>query len=558
MKRQLPETSTENLQDLARLVRFFILKSTAAAGSGHPTSSLSAVELMVALMFGGVFRADLKRPEYPNNDRLIFSKGHASPLLYALYAAAGRITASQLLKYRRFGSRLEGHPMPIFPYTEAPTGSLGQGLSIGVGVALSAKIDRRPFRTYVLLGDSEMAEGSVWEAIQLAAFRQLDNLTATLDVNRLGQSGPTMLQHDVRTYAKRLSSFGWQTKIVDGHRIADIIKAYREAAQTKGRPTMIIARTFKGKGISFLENKEGWHGKALGQEELRRALHELGPVNANLKGVVTPPLAHQPKRPGVKKLSLIKYQPGDEVATRKAFGQGLVRLGRAWPNLVVLDGEVKNSTMTELFEQTFPRRFIQCFIAEQNMVGAALGLATRGLLPVASTFAAFFTRAFDQLRMTQYAGTHQVFVGTHAGVHIGEDGASQMGLEDIAMFRTLQDSIVLYPADAVAMEKLLERALRAEGIVYLRATRAVTPVLYQPTTRFTIGGSSVLRTSTQDQATIVGAGITLHQALRAAEILKKRNVSVRVIDLYSIKPVDSVTLRKAARQTGRLLVVEDH
>lgn len=555
---RMDRSPTEHLQKLARLVRAYILRSTTAAGSGHPSSSLSAVELMTALLFGGVFRADLKNPALPNNDRLIFSKGHAAPLLYALYAAAGRLRPRDLLRLRKFGSRLEGHPMPVFPYTEFPTGSLGQGLSAGVGVALAAKIDRLPFRTYVLLGDSEMTEGSVWEALQLASFRRLENLTAILDVNRLGQSGPTMVQHDVQTYARRVGSFGWKTLVVDGHEIPAIQEAYRTALATRGQPTMIIAKTLKGKGVSFLENQEGWHGKAVPHKELKAALGEIGKVDLTARGTVTPPRMVQPRRPKTRPTRDASYQLGEPVATRKAFGQGLVRLGRAFPELVVLDAEVQNSTFTEFFAQKYPNRFIQCFIAEQSMVGTAQGLASRGKLPVASTFAAFFTRAFDQLRMAQFAGLHEVFVGTHVGVHIGEDGASQMGLEDIALFRTLQDSIVLYPSDAVSMEKLLERALRAHGIVYLRATRAPTPVLYKPTTRFTIGGSAVLRSSKKDRATIVASGITLHEALKAADLLTKRNIPIRVIDLYSIKPLDAKTLRTAARETGRLLVVEDH
>lgn len=557
MEQQISTTQIGNLQSLARLVHFYILRSTTAAGSGHPTSALSAVELMVALLFGGVFRTDLKRPHYPNNDRLVFSKGHASPLLYALYAAAGRVKLPELLRYRKFGSRLEGHPMPVFPYVEAPTGSLGQGLSIGLGIAIAAQLDQLPFRTYVLLGDSEMAEGSVWEAIQLAGYRKQDNLTAILDVNRLGQSGPTMLEHDVQAYANRVKSFGWHAVVIDGRNFSEILKAYGEARSTQGKPTMIIARTFKGSGVSFLENKEGWHGKALSKEELKTALAEVGQVNLKVRGAVAPPQPATPHLIQQRPVREPRYKLGDLVATRKAVGQALVRLAPRFPKLVVLDGEVKNSTFTELFEAKYQQRFIQAYIAEQNMVGMANGLANRGKLPVTATFAAFFTRAHDQLRMAQYAGTHQIFVGTHAGVHIGEDGASQMGLEDIALFRSLHASTVLYPADAVCAERLMERALKAQGIVYLRATRANLPVLYK-TSRFFIGGSQALRHSKHDQATIVGAGVTLYEALKAADVLLKRNVNVRVIDLYSIKPLDQQTLRRAARETKHLVVVEDH
>ncbi|MBI4426341.1 MAG: transketolase [Candidatus Kerfeldbacteria bacterium] len=551
-------TTQDHLKALARLVRSHILRSTTAAGSGHPTSSLSAVELMVGLMFGGAFRSDLNRPHNPNNDRLIFSKGHAAPLLYALYAAVGRIKPSELLRLRKFGSRLEGHPMPRFPYTEFPTGSLGQGLSVGVGMALAAKLDRLPYRTYVLLGDSEMAEGSIWEAIQFASFNRLDNLTAILDVNKLGQSGPTMLGHDLRAYERRVGGFGWRTIAIDGHDLSQVLGAYASASNTRNKPTMIVAKTLKGKGVSFLENKEGWHGKALNTEELKTALTELGPINTKLHAVIELPEKRRPTLALRKPAKELRYKMNDAIATRKAFGQALVRLAPAFPNLMVLDGEVKNSTFTELLAERFPKKFIQSYIAEQNLVGTALGLATRGKLPVVSTFAAFFTRAFDQLRMAQYSQQHLVFVGTHVGVSIGEDGASQMGLEDIAMFRTLQDSVVLYPSDAISMERLVERALKARGIVYVRATRGVTPVIYKPTTRFTIGGSTILRKSNHDRATIIAAGITLHQALKAAQELAKRKINVRVIDLYSIKPIDSNTLRQAARETKHLITVEDH
>lgn len=549
---------SSELTELAKLVRWYILRSTTAAGSGHPTSCLSAVELIVALFFGNVFRADLSRPQYPNNDRLIFSKGHAAPLLYALYAAAGKLKPNDLLRLRKFGSPLEGHPMPVFPYTETPTGSLGQGLSAGIGMALSAKLNRLSFRTYVLLGDSEMAEGSVWEAIQFAAYRKIDNLTAILDVNRLGQSGPTMLGHDVHEHGRRLASFGWKTIVVDGHNLAAILRAYHQAQTIKDRPTAIVAKTIKGKGVSFTENREGWHGRALNKDELKTALAELGPVNRNVRGAMAAPQLLQPTILPRKPIHDLRYKLGQLVAPRQAFGSGIVRIAPAFPKLLVLDGEVKNSTATEQFARRFPKRFIECFIAEQNMAGIANGLAARGQLPVTATFAAFFTRAFDQLRMAQYSGTHQVYAGSHIGVHIGQDGASQMGLEDIAMFRSLQNSTVLYPADAVATERLLERALKASGLIYLRLTRAALPVIYKPTTRFTVGGSHVLRQTKHDQATIVAAGITLHEALNAANTLAKQKIPVRVIDLYSLKPIDANTLKQAARQTKHLVVVEDH
>lgn len=547
-----------DLVTLGKQIRFNLIRMTTAAGSGHLTSSLSSVELMTGLMFGGTFRADLKRPAYPNNDRLVFSKGHAAPLLYALYSAAGALPGAVLGRLRAFGSPLEGHPMPTFRFTEAPTGSLGQGLGIGVGEALAAKMSRQTYRTYVLLGDSEMAEGSVWEAIQFAGFRQLDNLVAVLDLNSLGQSGPTMLKHDASTMAKRVRAFGWETIVVDGHNLKQVLDAYQAAGKVRGRPTMIIGKTVKGKGVPVVEGKLGWHGRAMKKDEADVALKGLGPVNLKLRGQVSLPKKQQPIWPKRKPAKVLKYKLGQMVAPREALGRGLVRLGGSHPNLIVLDGEVKNSTYVELFEKKFMKRFIQSYIAEQNMVSMASGLAARGILPVSVTFGAFLTRAFDQLRMAQYAKKHQVFIGTHVGVHIGQDGASQMGLQDIAMFRTLEKSTILYPSDAVSAERLLEKGLKAEGIVYLRATRGILPVIYKPTQWFVIGGSTILRKSKSDRATIVAAGATLHEAIQAADQLAKRKIFARVIDLYSIKPIDTATLKNAIRETGRLIVVEDH
>lgn len=551
-------TDTEHLEQLSRLVRSHILRMTTAAGSGHMTSSLSAVELMVGLLFGGMFRADLANPKNPMNDRLVFSKGHASPLLYALYSVAGKVTPRELLRYRTFGSRLEGHPLPTFRYVDVPTGSLGQGLSIGIGEALAGRMDRLGFRTYVLLGDSEMAEGSIWEAIQYAGFAKLDTLTAVLDANRLGQSGPTMIGRDLSAIARRVESFGWRTLLIDGHDVNDILKAYATSMKTKDKPTMIIAKTIKGRGVSFLEDREGWHGRALDRKELKKALTELGRVNQKIRGMVAAPPQARPRISQRKKARKLRYRLGEMVATREAFGRALVRLAPTFPKLIVLDGEVKNSTFTELFARKYPARFIEAYVAEQHMVSMAGGLAARGKLPVVATFAAFFTRAFDQLRLAQYARTHQVFAGSHAGVSVGQDGPSQMGLEDVALFRALEHTTILYPADALATEKLLERSLKAEGIVYLRLTRAETPVIYSSTTPFTVGGSRVLRSSGRDRATILAAGITLHEALRAVDALAKRNILVRLIDLYSIQPIDVQTLHSAAQETGPLLVVEDH
>ena len=547
------------LEQIAKLVRYLSLVSTTEAGSGHPTSSLSAADLMTCLMFGGIFRYEVDRPAFPNNDRLIFSKGHASPLFYALWVAAGKVSEEDLMTLRKFGSPMEGHPTVAFPYTEASTGSLGQGLSIGVGMALNAKyIDKLPYRTYVLLGDSEMAEGSQYEAMEIASYYKLDNLTGILDVNRLGQRGETMYGHDLSVYEKRISSFGWDTIVIDGHSMAEILAAYDRALLVKERPVMIIARTIKGKGVSFIEDRNGWHGKALKEEELERALEEIGPVDRSVRGEISRPVDLEPQSASPQAAGEVCYEGDKPVSTRHAYGTGLVRIFPAFPDMVVLDAEVSNSTFAEIFKKEHPDRFFEMYIAEQNMVGAALGLSRRGKVPFVSTFAAFFTRAFDQIRMGQYSDANVKFCGSHAGVSIGEDGSSQMGLEDIAMFRPLLDSVVLYPSDAVSTERLVEEAAAHNGIVYIRTTRKDTPVLYSNDEQFPIGGSKVLRGSSEDAITIVAAGITLHEALAAYTELKNEGIPVRVIDLYSIKPLDRTTLKQAAHVTQAILTVEDH
>lgn len=549
----------KNIEKLAKLIRYYILRSTTEAGSGHPSSSLSAVELMAVLMFGGFFKFKKDDPKYHNNDRLIFSKGHASPLFYALWAAAGAIPEEELLSLRKLGSRLEGHPTMEFPYTEAPTGSLGQGLSIGMGMALNAKLDHLSYRTWVLLGDSEMAEGSVWEAIELASHYKLSNLIGILDVNRLGQRGSTMLEHDLDAYEKRVASFGWNTIVVDGHSIDEIKNVYTNVYTSRDdRPTMIIAKTFKGKGISFMEDKDGWHGKALKQDEYDKALAEIGEIDYEVRGAIAEP-ENTPLQPTVSRQSApLSYDPEKSVATRRAYGNALVRLANEYPHMVVLDAEVSNSTYAEFFKAAHPERFFEMYIAEQNMVGAALGLSRRGKKPCLSTFAAFLTRAHDQIRMSQYANPDMIVCGSHAGVSIGEDGASQMGLEDISLFRALLGSVVLYPSDAISCERLVERALAHSGLVYIRTTRKDTPLLYATDDQFRIGGSATLHEDATDQATIIAAGITLHEALAAHELLKHEGISVRVIDLYSIKPLDIEALEKAARETKLILTVEDH
>ncbi len=569
--------NSNSLDSLAKLIRYFILLSSTKAGSGHPTSSLSATDLMTVLMFGGYFRFDLKNPEFVNNDRLIFSKGHASPLFYSLYTAAGAIEQKELETMRKFGSRLEGHPTMFFPYTEAATGSLGQGLSIGAGMAMNAKyVDKLPYKTFVLLGDSEMAEGSVWEAIQSAVHYKLDNLIAVLDVNRLGQRGETMYGHDVKAYAKRVGAFGWETIVVDGHDLKEIDAAFKKILSSRtpqddngGRPVMIIAKTLKGKGISFLEDKDNWHGKALSEEQFGNAIEELGPVNLKLRGKVASPRNSsssevQPKSRSTKSGSPLRsnnnmeYKIGDLVATRKAYGNALVKLVETNPDVVVLDAEVSNSTYSEFVKKEHAEKFFEMYIAEQNMVGVALGFSRRGNIPFASTFAAFYSRAFDQVRMSQYSDPNIKFVGSHAGVSIGEDGASQMALEDLASFRAVQNMVVLYPSDAVSAEKLTELSAEYNGNVYIRTTRKETPVIYNTSDKFKIGGSKVVKESAKDKITVVGAGVTLHEAIKAYDQLQAEKINIRVIDLYSVKPVDAKTLQKAAQETKAIITVEDH
>ncbi len=548
----------QDLEEIAKLARYYIVKSTTMAKSGHPTSSLSAVELMTGLMFGKVFRYKLDNPNFCNNDRIIFSKGHASPLLYALWTIAGKISADELMNLRKFKSRLEGHPTKRFEYSEAATGSLGQGLSIGFGLALNAKyLDMLPYRTYVLLGDSEMAEGSVWETIQLASHYQLNNLIGIIDVNGLGQTGWTMYRKDTSLYRRMLSSFNWEAIEVDGHNYSEILSAYKTASVSNDKPVMIIAKTVKGKGVKFLENKKGFHGKAIDENNLGKALKDIGKVDKNIKGKILEP---ENLKPHVNKKIKVNNipMPKDKFATRKAYGNSLVNIFNSFPEIVALDGEVSNSTYSEVFKKNYPNNYFEMYIAEQNMVGAALGLSLRGKIPFVSSFAAFLTRAFDQIRMSQYSNTNIKFIGSHAGVSIGEDGPSQMGLEDIAMFRTLLDGVVLYPSDAISTMQLVQEAAKHKGNVYIRTTRMDLPAIYEEGENFNIGGSKILRSSDKDKVTICAAGITLHEALKAYEVLKDENIYVRVIDIYSIKPIDYLQLLKAKRETGAIITVEDH
>ncbi|MEV4036177.1 transketolase [Streptomyces umbrinus] len=548
---------TRQLTELGQQLRVDSVRAADAAGSGHPTSSMSAADLL-AVLFANHLRYDFDRPAHPGNDRFILSKGHASPLMYAAYKAAGAINDTELMTFRRLGSRLEGHPTPRrLPWVETATGSLGQGLPVGVGIALSGKrLDRVGYRVWVLCGDSEMAEGSVWEAAEHAGYEHLDNLTAIVDVNRLGQRGPTRHGHDLDAYARRFHAFGWHTVEVDGHDVDAIDRAYREAVATVGQPTAIIARTLKGKGVASVQDREGLHGKPLPDAE--EAIAELGGVRDLRVEVRQPPAARMLHAVRAGHLELPRYETGDAVATRNAYGQALAALGTARGDVVVLDGEVSDSTRAEFFAKEHPDRFFECYIAEQQLVAAAVGLAARGWVPYVSTFAAFLTRAHDFVRMASVSGAGINLVGSHAGVAIGQDGPSQMGLEDLAMFRAVHGSTVLYPCDGNQTAKLVAEMAGCEGVRYLRTSRGEMPVLYGPNEEFPVGGSKVLRASPQDRLTVVAAGVTVHEALKAADALAADGISVQVIDLYSVKPVDRRALREAAERTGCLLTVEDH
>ena len=545
----------KQLQELGQQFRVDSIRCAAAAKSGHPTSGMSAADLM-AVLVANHYRYDFGDPKRAENDRLIFSKGHASTLLYAIFRATGAISDEEMLQYRQFGSVLEGHPTPRIPWVDVATGSLGQGLPLGVGMALAGKyLDRLPYRVWVLSGDSEMAEGSVWEAFEHAAHYELDNLTAILDVNRLGQRGETMVGWDVDIYRDRAHAFGWETIEVDGHDVEAVARAYTEAAGTTGKPTVVIARTIKGKGVKAVENQPGWHGKALDNPD--EAIAELGGLRNIHVDVAQPEPAEAHTFPGGT-LELPRYDVGDEVATRKAYGEALAALGSARGDVVALDGEVSNSTFAEIFAKAHPERYFEMYIAEQQLLAAAVGLSARGWNPFASTFAAFFSRAYDFIRMAAISRANLRLAGSHAGVSIGEDGPSQMALEDIASLRAVHSSTVLQPCDANQTAKLVAAMADLKGIVFLRTLRPNTPVIYDADEDFEIGGSRVLRSSVTDDVTVVASGVTVHEAIKAAETLADEDIGVRVIDLYSIKPIDVEALHAAAEATGRIITVEDH
>jgi transketolase len=552
-------TAIDTLKEKGRRLRINSIRATTEAGSGHPSSCLSAADL-VSVIFFNEMRFDPKDPHNPNNDRFVLSKGHAAPLLYAAYAESGIISEKDVLSLRRLDSIYEGHPTPRIPWVDVATGSLGQGLSAGLGNALNARMDKVPYNTYVLLGDGECAEGQVWEAAALATYYKTSNLYAVVDVNGMGQSQHTMDRFDVDRFAAKFRAFGWFAVTVDGHNYDEVVAAFEKCRREAGElPRAIIAKTFKGKGVSALENREGWHGKPVPRQDLDKVLSEL-----------SQPFASDGYRPNLPQSIPAKHDEGpieitvsrklgDSVATREAYGDALVKIAEKSARVVGLDGDTKNSTFSEKLLKAHPDRFFEMFIAEQNMVGVATGLSARGKIPFVSTFAAFLARAYDQIRMAGVSQSNVKFCGSHAGVSIGEDGPSQMGLEDIAMFRPIPGSMILYPCDAVSTERLVAEAARRPGICYIRTSRPKTPVLYSNEETFLIGGSKVLRKSGNDRVTVIGAGITVHEALAAASKLEAEGIAIRVIDAYSVKPIDAGTILTAAKETGgRIVVVEDH
>lgn len=548
-------------QQQADLIRKWSIIATTEAASGHPTSCMSAADI-AAVLFDKYFTYDIKKPLNIYNDRFVLSKGHAAPLLYTVFAMAGAYKLEDLKTLRKDGSIFEGHPVPKFVYTEAATGSLGQGLSVGAGLALAAKRENRNCKIYVLTGDGELAEGQVWEAANFASFYKLNNLIAILDINRLAQSGETMFGHDVKKYADRFAAFGFETIVIDGHDFKEIDNALNTAVNNEtDRPVAIIAKTKKGKGVSFTEDKDGWHGKAFKKEDMQKVLKELSDADDKLTFRFKKPLdANGAASTTAAPATDIKFDPAKEYATREVFGEVLAALGRQNKNIYALDGDVKNSTFTEKYLDAIPERFVECYIAEQNMVSVAAGLSRIGKIPVVATFGAFLTRAADQIRMARISEANIKFVGSHVGVSIGEDGASQMALEDIALFGAMPDTIILQPADAIATSKLLPLMLTHNGFAYMRTLRPKTKIIYNAQQQFTIGGSAILRKSNDDALTIAATGITVFEALQAADELEEEGIHVRVVDIYSINPVDKATLIQCLQETQQqaLLTVEDH
>ncbi|XP_029477662.1 transketolase-like [Oncorhynchus nerka] len=557
-----PDQQTlQALRNVANRLRINSIKATTAAGSGHPTSCCSVAEIMSVLFFNTM----KYRPEDPrniNNDRFVLSKGHAAPVLYAVWAEAGYLKDSELLNLRKVDSILEGHPVPKQQFVDVATGSLGQGLGAACGMAYTGKyFDKASYSVYCLLGDGEMSEGSVWEAMSFASYYQLDNLVAILDINRLGQSDPAPLQHHVEKYQKRCEAFGWNAIIVDGHSVEELTKVL---SQPRHQPTAIIAKTIKGKGISAAEDKMGWHGKPLPKEMAEGVMKDIQARIMNTTKRLYPATPTEDSLPvslrNVRMPNAPNYKLGEKIATRKAYGMALAKLGRYNEHVVALDGDTKNSTFSELFKNEHPERYVECYIAEQNMVSIAVGCATRDRNVVfASTFATFFTRAYDQLRMAAISESNINLCGSHCGVSIGEDGPSQMGLEDIAMFRAIPTATVFYPSDGVSTEKAVELAANTKGVCFIRTSRPENSVLYNSNEDFQVGQAKVVYKTNDDHVTVIGAGVTLHEALAAAEMLKKERINIRVIDPFTIKPLDSKTIIEHAKATrGRIVTVEDH
>lgn len=561
-----PESKTiRELKDIATKLRIHSIEATQASKSGHPTSCASMAEIMSVLFFH-TMRYKVSVPRDPSNDRFVLSKGHAAPILYAAWAEAGLYPSSELLNLRKFDSDLEGHPTPRLNFIDVGTGSLGQGLSVAAGMAYVGKnYDKASYRVYCVIGDGEAAEGSIWEALHFSSYYKLDNLCAIFDINRLGQSEPTSLQHNMEVYRKRLEAFGFNALVVDGHDVEELAKAFHEAQNTKGRPTAILAKTFKGKNFPNIEDLDNWHGKPLGNKANEIIQHLTGLLKN------PGPLGLHPQKPlvedapvvditNVKLASPPSYKIGEQVATRLAYGTALAKLAKNNPRVIALDGDTKNSTFAEKIKTVDPSRFIEGFIAEQNVVGVAIGAACRDrTIAFVSAFATFFTRAFDQIRMGAISQTNVNFVGSHCGVSIGEDGPSQMGLEDIAMFRAIPGSTIFYPSDAVSTERAIELAANTKGICFVRTSRPATAVLYKNEEAFAVGKAKVLKSTAKDQVLVIGAGVTLHEALKAADMLANTDVHIRVLDPFTIKPIDAQTIIKNAKETGgRIITVEDH
>ncbi len=547
----------EILEKIATRLRIHSVKMTTKAGSGHPTTCLSMADLLACLFFDEM-KYDPKNPDNWANDELVLSKGHAAPILWAAYAEAGIIPEKSLMNLRKITSVLEGHPTPRMKWVKSATGSLGQGLSVGVGMALVMKLGKSPGRVYVFSGDGECAEGAVWEAVNMAFLHKLRNLCMIVDINRLGQSDETMHGHDIKAYERKFKAFGWDVITVDGHKISEILKAFKKARENT-MPTVLLAKTIKGKGISFVENKNGWHGKPLMGEDSKRALEELGPMpSIDAKKYVRKPKKTQNNQ-AAKRYNFERTVYKDKAATRRAYGNALLNLGKINETVVVLDGDVKNSTYAEDFFESFPKRSFQSYIAEQNMVGMSIGMSAKGYLPFLATFSAFLTRAHDQIRMSAYSFSNIKFAGSHSGVSIGADGPSQMGLEDLGIFRPIPGCAVLYPCDAYSTEACVESMAKHKGLAYIRTTRPATPLIYGRDDKFPIGGSKVIKKSKKDVATVIGAGITVHEALKAYDELKDEKISVRIIDAYSVEPVDKDNISREVEKAGKkVVVVEDH